>query len=439
MRDALPRFQQLVHGLVSSGLGVFSLRVVSRGLSLLSTLLLAHALGPAHYGTYSFAVACAALLTTPNSLGLDKLSVRVVSSYLVHSAHRLLSGYSIALLAFTLLISLALSLGLLAISVFASNPYVTVLPFAGLILLIQSMTRALSSCVHGAGHPEASFIPTLLVAPGVLCLGLLITRELDIVFTTETALLLSASSMCVALSVSGYFFWQHAPRLSWSAFDLLPRKWLADWSPLIPIALSTTLSAYSGIFVLGALSTPDDVGYYQIAMKAAALASIMLVAAENSLAPRAVRLLTEGASVSLEANARRSASLVLAVTLPLCVAFLAFPKELLQVFGSSFADNAQAPLRILAGGYLLRSLFGCGPIILMMGHSHKQGARLTIFSTLLSIFLSILLVPYLGAVGAALGTSFYMVTWSGGAAVLVYRSYKVDPTVGSLFRRLLPS
>ena len=100
---------------------------------------------------------------------------------------------------------------------------------------------------------------------------------------------------------------------------------------------------------------------------------------------------------------------------------------LLSIFGPEFSDAA-TPLRILAIGYLVSAF--CGPVgtVLNMTSAQRSSGVVMLVAVAVDILLLILLIPPLGATGAAISTASSMVIWNVSMAVVARRRLGVDAT-----------
>jgi O-antigen/teichoic acid export membrane protein len=126
-----------------------------------------------------------------------------------------------------------------------------------------------------------------------------------------------------------------------------------------------------------------------------------------------------------------------AVGLALVLALLGRPA--LGMFGTGFPDAYPALLVLLAGGLVNSFTGSVGYFLIMTGH---QRSALFILSGALavSVTVNVLLIPSMGATGAAIASSLGLASWNLVMAVHVRRRIGVDPTaIGLPFRALQSS
>ena len=98
-----------------------------------------------------------------------------------------------------------------------------------------------------------------------------------------------------------------------------------------------------------------------------------------------------------------------------------FAEDLLRLFGSNYVEAATA-LRVLVVGQFINATAGsCGVILSMTGHQREvvngvAGALVVNFA------LSILLIPGLGIIGAAIAAATGLAVWN---AYLAYRAIRL--------------
>ena len=72
--------------------GAFGLRLIYTGLTFLTSILLARVLGTTGFGTYTYAVVWAFLLSVPATMGFDNFIVREIAVYQTQSFWGLMRG-----------------------------------------------------------------------------------------------------------------------------------------------------------------------------------------------------------------------------------------------------------------------------------------------------------------------------------------------------------
>ena len=114
----------------------------------------------------------------------------------------------------------------------------------------------------------------------------------------------------------------------------------------------------------------------------------------------------------------------LAIALPL----LDLAGFVLSMFGDSFTA-ASGALRILLLGQLVNAATGSvGSLLTMTGHERAAAVVLAVAAAA-QIALGLVLIPRLGAEGAALANTASLVGWNAVMAVLVWKKLGIVPSV----------
>jgi O-antigen/teichoic acid export membrane protein len=99
---------------------------------------------------------------------------------------------------------------------------------------------------------------------------------------------------------------------------------------------------------------------------------------------------------------------------------------LVLIFGPAF--GAGSAVLVIAGiGYFANAATGPVAHILTMGNRHKTFARISFAATVLSIGLSLLVVPQYGILGAAAVRALTLFAFNAVLVLVVYREFGIQP------------
>ena len=113
--------------------------------------------------------------------------------------------------------------------------------------------------------------------------------------------------------------------------------------------------------------------------------------------------------------------LVLMLSIPIAILFLLFPEVLLgTLFGAKYVEAAPL-LRILALGRLINAIGGPVGLTLNMLGMERETMRIMTIATVINFFLCLVLIPYLGLIGAGISTGVCFLTWN---CMLLLRLYQ---------------
>jgi len=128
----------------------------------------------------------------------------------------------------------------------------------------------------------------------------------------------------------------------------------------------------------------------------------------------------------------------LAGTIPLLLLFLVAPAEVLKVFGGSYTAGT-AWLRVLLIGQIVNvSVGAAGFILIMVGRTWWDLVVYT-SSFLIDLTVAVILVPYLGPMGAAIAQATTLVFSNALRLYLVWRFVGIQPYDRDYARLAIPA
>lgn len=370
----------------------------------ITSVLLARGLGPADYGYYSYMMALVALASLPVSKCVEQWITREATRCLVANDLDLLSGCITRANQWVIAFSFCIVIGtIIAVVSFGLSIGVAfamlIVPFLGLISVRSAILRAVSLPFE-AQLPEMMIRPgvQLIIIPCLLALGSL---------TARSAVMAQVFSALIALAVCSWLYSKSKPVQSGGrAVKYDDKRWGAELTPFALQAVVSVLNAQIAVFFLEAIGDTEGIAMLQVAKIWAVFTALSLEVVNFVLAPRVVRAYETSDTKSLRALTRFAARLALLIALPVGLALMVFAGHIIDtVYGSQYVDGVVLPLRILVLGQLI-SVF-LGSVILTLNMCGKQNVVFSaqLISLLINILLLWILIPTLGAVGAALGIS----------------------------------
>ncbi len=185
---------------------------------------------------------------------------------------------------------------------------------------------------------------------------------------------------------------------------------------------------WTDTLMLGYFLDADDVGGYRVAFKIGTLITFAQFAINASLGPKISELWTQGRRDELQDEVRRVALLNAAVSVPAFIGIVLFAPWLLSWFSADLVPLAGL-LRVLALGQVVNAL--CGPVMYLLNLTgHEQSARRTMtVAAAANAGANLVLIPWLGAAGAAWATSGTMILWNVWALVAVRRKTGIQSLI----------
>jgi O-antigen/teichoic acid export membrane protein len=200
-------------------------------------------------------------------------------------------------------------------------------------------------------------------------------------------------------------------------------------------AFAATGLIWVSTLLLGALKDQAAVGSYNVATRIVMLAVFVMAPINAAFTPHMAHLYHTG-DLREAARAYGSATRwILTLSLPAFILLIAFPGELLGYFGEDFADAAMVTV-ILSIGQLVSAAAGpCGTVLNMSGRVALNMID-NVGVLVLNILLNLWLIPWQGAVGAAIAWSVSLIVVNVAKATQARRVVGVRPAGAAIGRAL---
>ena len=396
-----------------------------------SGILVIRMVEPAEYGLISLAYVFINVLAILATLGLNLGLPRFMASQTGESKEHRISAaigstFLLGVMTSSILsIFLYLSVGNLS-SMFDKPALTGVLRLFTLLIVPLVTLNILSAVFQGQENPKPKvwFVDLLqnFARLVLLFLILLLGAEFEAVLWAYIVATWLAALVFVKFSIKVF---KASFLLS---FDRNILKELVVFSlPLLGVALTVNAMGWTGTFVLGSLSSAEEVAFFNVPMRLVNLIPLPLVAMGYLYLPLATGLITENQHGELAKIYSSTSKWAFLLTLPLVIYFILDAEFLVTtLFGEEYREVGTI-LRILAIGYSVNTFVGPNGITLMSSGNSWTVFIGTLLATLGTLIMSSLLVPYYGAKGAALGTTMAFLISNTFLSVMVYRQLKIQP------------
>jgi O-antigen/teichoic acid export membrane protein len=408
-----------------------STTVVLKGLSFVLTfglyVVVGRLLGPAGAGTYFLALTITTIAAVLGRVGLDTTLLRFTAAnasvgdwVAVKGVYRKSLGIAMAAAGTTALLivagahsSAAKLFGDAAVAGPLAVMSLSVVPLALLTLHGQSLQglRRIrdANLVNGVGVPLLSLVGVLLLVPRWGVLG---------------AAWAHVAACCATFAVSIWMWRRATPQLAPLAGHIATDELLQSSIPMFWVSALQLVIAWASTLSLGFWASAADVGTFGVANRTATLTSFVLIAINSIAAPKFAALYRLGDMATLGRIARNSTKLMAGLAAPVLATFVIFPRQVLGLFGDGFSGSPQV-LSILALGQFVNVITGSvGYLLTMCGYERLQRNNFALCAAL-SVALNVLLVPRMGAMGAAIATSTTLAVQMLIAAAIVWRKLGV--------------
>ncbi|MCU4800627.1 lipopolysaccharide biosynthesis protein [Halobacteria archaeon HArc-gm2] len=417
-RDAL---LTIAHGAVVTSGGVSAQRL----LTTTTEFLLARGLGPVAYGVYAFAWRIAQLLIQLVTFG----SVPALQRYLPAAeddpetqsrttglAYATTLGFGTVIAAAVWL--LAPRIGSATVE-YPSFP--TALGLFGVLVLLTGLVMIYAATFRAAGSARGEVLFNKLLRPGVRLVGAVAALALGYSVVGVAGAIVACT---VALVVVG-FPWTVGvtgirPTLRVGRGDV--RRFYEYAAPVAMSSLGKVFQNRVDVLLVGALLTAVAAGIYNVVLVLVSIAWIPLLAFNQLLPPVASDLYARDEMDTLNAVYSSATRLILTTVVPILAVLAVFGRELLAMFGPTYAEG-YVPLVVYLGGVFVGSSVGATGWLLMMTDHQYARMALDWFLAALNVVLTYTFVVEFGLVGAALGTSL-AIGVQNGLQVLLIRHFE---------------
>lgn len=210
------------------------------------------------------------------------------------------------------------------------------------------------------------------------------------------------------------------------------------------IAFSATAFGIAGIefflaqtdkIVLGYYLEPRRVGVYAVATALVGFVPIALQSVNQIFSPTIAELYASGKRALLQQLYATLTKWILMLTVPLALTMIFLARPLMTIFGKGFEAGTSVVV-IGAIGQLLNCAVGSVGYLLLMSGNQTRLIRIQAWNAALMIGLSLLLVPRLGILGAAIASAVTVITTNLWSLAAVFRTLELFPYNAS-YRKLI--
>ncbi len=384
------------------------------------------------YGAYVFGQYVTALLVVEifsiiSRLGIDTSLVRFVSKYAQKGAVNLINQLyfkSVAIVTFAaIFFTLLLVFFSVEIAEFMNleREYLVIVSFSFIPLVLFYMNvqaiRGLKKMV------SYSFLNNVAITFGVFLFLVLFS-----VFTASEMLPIYAYvSSVFILTMLSYFLWfNHKSKVSIvNSDDEMPLSTNELLTTSFPLLLGQSMMIIMGkvdLFMLANMSSSDQVGIYNIALKLSMLSYMGLMAINSIAAPKFSEIYSSGDLDALKKIVQQSTKTIFWISLPVLTLLILFPEFILSMFGEEF-KIASFTLIILSVGKMVSAISGSVGTFLQMVGKQKVFQNILIFAAVVNIVLNYFLIPSHGIGGAAIASATSGILWNVLMIIYIKRNF----------------
>ncbi|MBD3360654.1 oligosaccharide flippase family protein [Candidatus Peregrinibacteria bacterium] len=402
----------------TTSLTSYFLRSLTVIIGIISTILLARLLGPAHLGVYAFCLSFVQILAIISKVGFGSVVTRDVSVYIKKGCYDFIRG----LWRFSVLIVLGISFGLFVVAFLGGLFFDSGLEsgnlysfwYALFLLPIFALIELVASFLRGSGHVLAAQLPFFIVRPFVFIILLILIYVLGnhIPIHSKIAVLAQVGAAMVAL-----IFVLAIKKITLSRLSISGRaryevsRWLRSGITLMFLDGTHALWHRMDLIMLTGLASISSTGVYRVAMQFSSVIIFGLVSINAIIAPQIANLYDTDHE-ELQKLLIKASCFIAALSLPTAFFLIGFGERLIVILVGPEFQSAYAATVILCLGQLVSALIGSVGLILNMTHNENITFKVTFICLLANVSLNAFLIPLYRDVGAAISSAVCMIAWN---------------------------
>lgn len=409
-----------------------AVRVTGLALAFLSHLVLSRALGANQYGQYMIALGWAMVLVIPARLGLDNSVLRFATIYREEGRAADFRGLIRFSLGAMILIGAAIVAVLLLAKAVEFRPLEPIgwalIAGVGLLVPFSAILGWLSALVRTANRIFASQFYEQMLRPLLLMMAVVAVIVAGGGLNSGRAMLLTSGAVIAVTAGLAI----HARRI----FSEMPtgqasfehrRNWLSVSWPLFLMAIVQELLNQVDLILLGLLSNATQAAHFAASMRLASLVTFGLMAIGTVSGPLIASAYHRNDLSELARIAKLSARFSTIFAALMAALLVALGRPALSLFGPGF-DAAYPVLLVLLVGGMINSMTGSVGYLLTMTGRERMASIILAAALAASLVSNLILIPRLGAVGAAVASTLGLATWNLAMAITMRRSIGIDAT-----------
>jgi Membrane protein involved in the export of O-antigen and teichoic acid len=394
-------------------------RAIAMGVNFLVQVLTVRYLTKTDYGAFAYALSIVDLGQMIATFGMDRTVTRYLSIYDEERRYHRLFGT----LAFSL--STVASLGLAVVLVVDGLQALTPGGLTGdghaaallviLILLapIQAFDAVLTGVLSVFASPRSIFLRRFVVAPGLklAVILLLVLSQAGVEFLAWGYVVAGL----IGLTVYGFLLVRLlrvrglAAQLRWRALDVPIRELLLFTVPLLTTDLVYIALNTSDAILLGWFRGPEDVAAFRVVIPAAGLNQLVFSSFTLLFVPAAARLFARNDRAGVRDLYWQTAIWMAVVSFPLFALTFSLAGDLTRVLYGVRYESSALYLAMLSFAYYFNTALGFNGLTLRVYGAVRSIVLINLAAASMNIVLNLLLIPVLGPLGAAIGTSTTLV------------------------------
>ncbi len=401
----------------------FGLKVIGAGLAFIFNVIIARLLGAEGAGLFFLAFSVTAIGSVIGRIGLDNTLLRFTATHMAKGEIGHVKGVYLLGMGLTTIASGVLALfgfwlsPWIASEIFNKPALVEPLKWMCLAILPFSLLNLHGACLKGIKKIRDAM---LIQGVGVPLLGLILVWPLILLNGVEglTWAYLTATLVIMLISIWVWYSIITEFNSNTISYPLIPL--LRSCKPLFVTSLiNQAIFPWVPLLLLGIWVDNQELGIFGAASRVAMLVSFMLTSINNVLAPKLAELYTKNENKAMELTAQRSTLLITLLVSPIFLILIFGGKWVLLLFGPEFVEGTIA-LAILSMGQFINVLTGSADHFLIITGNEVTVRNIMAFGAVSQTIICLILIPWIGIIGAAIATATVIAGVNLAAAYFVW-------------------
>ena len=397
-------------------------RLIAMGTNFIVQVLIVRYLSKSEYGAFAYALSLISLGSSLVVFGLDKTVTRYLPIYQEKGERAKLAGTILLVvstilgLGFLLVVSVYILQGWLAKSVIEDQQALKLLILMVLLVPIQALDSLLVGMLAIFAKPSAIFFRRHVLGPGLKLLVVLLLMLLgfDVFFLATGYVAVAALGVAIYTGIlirdlykqgMGKYF---NPRTA--SFPV--REIFGFTTPLFTTNIVYVIRSQLVIVLLGYFQTTRDVASFRAVQPVADLNTMVIQSFGLLFMPTIARLFAKEDHDGINDLYWQSAIWITVITFPIFLATFSLAEPLtVFLFGQRYAQSGII-MALLAFGYYFNAALGFNADTLRVYGRLRYTVTIDIIAMIVSVGLSLLLIPEYGPIGAAFATCGTLVLYN---------------------------
>ncbi len=388
------------------------------GVNFLVQVLVVRHLSKGDYGAFAYALSALALAESFAVFGLDRAVTRFVPIYQERGEYPKVFGTLVMVMGGILGLGVAIVLLTLGLRGSFTDDALAAQLVAIMILLapVQAYDEALIGLFAVFAKPRSIFFRKHVLAPALRLAVVL----LFVVFGGSVFFLTAGYVAAGLIGVVLYslILWREMAalglwrRFSWQTLQFPAREVLSFTVPLFTSDLVYVLIGSAGALLLGHFGGAEGVADFKVIQPAARLNQIVLTSFGLLFTPAAARLFARGDRAGINELYWRNAVWIAVMSFPIFVVTFSLARPLtVLLYGERYVGSAPY-LAMLSLAFYFNAALGQNGLTLKVFGRVRYVVAVNLLTALLTVGLSLALIPPLGSLGAALATTVALVLFN---------------------------